>query len=284
MIPHALTFDIEDWYQGFLQRNISGWEDFPSHDEKNVYRLLDLLDEQRKKATFFILGKYAEKHRGVIRSIQERGHEIASHGYAHIAIPLQSPPDFRKDVKRSLAVLEEIIGRRIIGHRGARWSLGKNCEWAFDILTEEGIEYDSSVFPTSLHPFGNGESPCSPHMIKVPSGKVICEFPAQVLSFGPVRLPAAGGFYFRAIPLIFSQWALRQSAKRNTSGMVYLHPYDLDPDVPRLKTGIPFRIVRYYHLDKTEQYLRKLLSIYSFSTVESLLPLYRQSVVSNLES
>ncbi len=269
-IYHALTFDIEDWYQGFILRGIEGWEQYGSREKSNVKRILKILDEFNTKATFFILGKLAKQQPEIVRLIDAKGHEVATHGYAHKLVPEQSPQSFREDLHRSIAVLEEIIGKKVIGHRAARWSIISGCLWTLDILAEEGIEYDSSIFPTRFHPHGIANIPLHPYQIKLLSGNTIYEFPAQVFSLGPFRLPAAGGFYLRALPMKISEWALKQSEKKGQSGMVYLHSFDLDAEAPVLNTKITFRIIRYYHLAKTEGYLRKLLQRFCFCPVTQI--------------
>ncbi len=269
-VRHAISFDVEDWYQGFILRGIKGWEQYDSREESNVKKILKILDEFNTKATFFVLGKLAEKQPEIVRLIDAKGHEVATHGYAHKLVPEQSPQSFREDLHRSIAVLEEITSKKVTGHRATRWSIVSDCLWTLDILAEEGIEYDSSIFPTRFHPHGIANIPLHPYQIKLPSGNTIYEFPAQVFSLGPFRLPAAGGFYFRALPGKISEWALNQSEKKGHSGMVYLHSFDLDANVPVLKTKITFRIIRYYHLSKTEGYLRRLLERFRFCSVREI--------------
>jgi polysaccharide deacetylase family protein (PEP-CTERM system associated) len=268
---HCLTFDVEDWFQGFIYRNIPGWENYPSREKQNVERILKLLDEFKTQATFFVVGKYAETSPEVVRLIASRGHEIASHGYMHKPIPHLGQNGFKEDVHRSLSVLASITGSKIQGYRAASWSVTKKYSWALDILAEEGLEYDSSVFPTRLHAFGYPGAPRYPYLINLSSGKSILEFPAQVLSFGPLKLPAAGGFYLRALPLFASRWALKQSDRNKRIGMIYLHPFDLDDEAPILKTGPVYRIIRYYNLHKTELYLRALLEQFKFTSIRSIL-------------
>lgn len=271
MITHVLSFDVEDWYQGFVSRGIEGWQQHGSNEQRNVERILELLQHKGVRATFFTLGKFAQDHPAVVRSIAQAGHEIASHGFAHKPIPSHTVTTFREDIRRSTGMLQDIIGKKVRGHRAAGWSLRRDCLWALDVLAEENIEYDSSVFPTSLHKFGLPESPRHAHRIELSSGNSIVEFPAQVLRLGPIRLPVAGGFYMRALPLAFSRWGLRQAEKSGNSGMVYLHPYDLDPKVPEIKVPPAFRIIRYYRLGTTETYLRRLLTEFQFSPVCDLL-------------
>jgi polysaccharide deacetylase family protein (PEP-CTERM system associated) len=181
------------------------------------------------------------------------------------------PESFRDDLRRSSDVLSGITGRKVTGYRAASWSLMRNNLWALDIMAELGLTYDSSMFPTSLHAYGMPNGPRSPVMIRLGSGKSIAEFPAQVLKIGPLRIPAAGGFYLRAFPQLVSNLALRQAERNGTSGMVYLHPYDLDTGVPRLKVPFVFRVIRYYNLKSTFSRLQSLLETFRFSSIQGIL-------------
>jgi len=268
---HALSFDVEDWFQGFIYRNIDGWQGRSSHEEENIEKILSLLDETGTIATFFILGKFAENHARAVEMIGKAGHEIASHGYAHIPLTKLAPEEFRTDLKRSCEILAGITGRHVDGYRAASWSLMKNRLWALDVLAEEGMLYDSSMFPTSMHAYGIPGSPKHPVTVRLDSGRSIAEFPAQVLSLGALRIPAAGGFYLRAFPEWMTRRALRQSDQRGKSGMVYLHPYDIDPNVPRLNVPFVFRVIRYYNLAGTFSRLRSLLQSFRFSSIQKIL-------------
>jgi polysaccharide deacetylase family protein (PEP-CTERM system associated) len=266
---HSLSFDIENWFQGFVQRGIRGWEGSRHTDEPAIAKLLDVLDEAEVKATFFVVGDFAQPD--LLKKIAERNHEIASHSYDHRAISEHSPTSFREDLRKSISVLQDITGERVVGYRAPRWSLQRKDFWVLDIMCEEQLVYDSSVYPTNLHPFGDRKAPLGPYRLFSGSGQSIFEVPAQVLTFGPIRVPVAGGFYFRALPLSFSKRALRQSEENGSSGMVYLHPYDFDDKVPRLKAGPSFRIIRYHNLGKTEGYLRRLLKEFRFAPIREIL-------------
>jgi polysaccharide deacetylase family protein (PEP-CTERM system associated) len=179
--------------------------------------------------------------------------------------------EFREDLHRSVAILEAQTGKKVKGHRAARWSMVRQTLWAMEILADEGLEYDSSIYPTSIHSFGLPECPAACFRVQLPSGRTIVEYPAQILKLGPLRIPAAGGFYLRMLPLFASKWALAQSDRRGSGGMVYLHPYDLDADVPRLTCPPMFRVIRYYNVGKAESYLRRLTSAFPFSSVADLI-------------
>ena len=268
---HAMSFDVEDWYQGFIYRNIDGWQGLGSREEKNVGRLLELLEKHQTKATFFVLGKFAEAHPNVVREIDKAGHEIASHGHFHIPLPKTSPERFREDLRQSRGVLADITGREVRGYRAASWSLTRETLWALEIMADEGLSYDSSMFPTSFHAYGLPGSPLKPSRICLSSGSSMIEFPAQVLTLGPIKIPAAGGFYLRGFPQWLYSWALKQSERRGGSGMVYLHPYDIDAEVPRLGVPFVFRVIRYYNLAGTFGRLESLLGSFRFSSIAQLL-------------
>jgi hypothetical protein len=170
--------------------------------------------------------------------------------------------------------LEQISGGKILGYRAASWSMTKSCSWGLNILAEEGLKYDSSVFPTRFHKFGYPGAPTHPYRVDLSAGGYIYEFPAQVLTLAGLKLPAAGGFYLRALPLFAARWALRQSVEKNQRGMVYLHPFELDADAPVLKTGLLFHVIRYYKLAKVESYLRELLKEFRFSSIKDILNTY----------
>ncbi len=267
MSMHALSFDVEDWYQGFKKRGFRDWKQYGSREVSNVNRVLDILDENQTNATFFVLAKLAEEQPEIVKAIVARGHEIASHSYSHLTLDHMNEKSFREDLLRSKKVLEDITGNRIAGFRAASYSMTRNTLWAYDALSDAGFVYDSSVFPTRWHSYGLPAAPCHPYFCWTQGEKGVWEFPAQVLKVGFLRLPIAGGFYLRALPFFLSVWAIRQSEKSNVPGQVYLHPYDMDPGIPVLQTSLSFRIIRYTNLKKTERRLRELLGQFRFCSI-----------------
>jgi len=267
---NILSFDVEDGYQGFIKRNIDGWENYKSSEEKNIILILELLARNNCKATFFVLGSLAEKNPNIVKMIHKEGHEIASHSYSHIVIPNLKPEEFRKDIRKSKDILSNIIGEDIIGYRAPKWSVNEKTVWALQVLAEEGFKYDSSVFPTSFHEFGSSKYKVHPYRFTI-NGLSIIEFPAQVLLLCGLRFPVAGGFFLRAFPYMLSHFSLKKTNKLYNYGMVYLHPFEFDIDPPRIKTNLSFKIVRYYHLDKTTKYLSILLHNFSFTDIRTIL-------------
>lgn len=270
-VTHALTFDVEDWYQGFAQRGILGWHAFASPEERNLERILDILAAAGATATFFVLGRYAEANARAVRLIASGGHEVATHGYAHLPVPTLTPKAFEEDLRRSTSVLHSILGSAIRGHRAMNWSIDRSCWWALEVLAEAGLSYDSSVCPTRLlSRHGVAGCPVGPHDITLASGVRIREYPAQVLKVGGWRVPVGGGFYFRALPLALTRLALRQSASSGSPGMVYLHPYDIDPDIPKLGGPWRFRLMRYHGLRGAAGKLRSLVRTTRFQSIWAL--------------
>ncbi|MCX6170074.1 MAG: polysaccharide deacetylase family protein [Ignavibacteriales bacterium] len=269
-IVNILSFDVEDWYQGFVHRGIDGWQKYGSREISNINTILELLAKYDQSATFFILGSFANKNPEIVKLIHDARHEIASHSYSHVIIPEQTPEQFREDTKKSKDVLNNIIGEEIIGFRAPRWSLGVKYFWALDILAEEGFKYDSSIFPSNIYPFGNSKFSNEPCIVPLKNNRSIIEFPAQVFSVGSIRIPVGGGFFFRALPFWFTKVALLRSNQKFNYGMIYLHPFEFDIQTPIININFAFNRMRYYHLNKTGEYLENVLKEFKFNSINSL--------------
>lgn len=235
MRAHHLTVDVEEYYHPTaLDRYIprTSWTALPRRSPGLVRGLLQDLDEASARGTFFVLGWLALKEPDMIRAISAAGHEVASHGWDHRRVTDLGPDDFRQDIRRSKEVLEEICGTRVIGYRAPSFSILPGAEWALDILLEEGFEYDSSMFPVRIHPgYGYPDAPPDPHTIQMSGGK-IWEIPPATLRIWKLRLPAAGGAYLRFFPARFVEKALISAERRGQPGTVYLHPWELDSNLP----------------------------------------------------
>ena len=233
---NILTFDIEHWYEGFRYRGIDGWQGYPPRDDRLVGRLLDLIGETGQRATMFFTGRYAEEFPHVVKRTAREGHEVASHSYAHNVFPrIANPEEVRADLLKSKGLLEDLSGAQVRGYRAPKWSISpESRETILTVLFEQGLMYDSSFFPGL---FGAAKADCIPHQVPLRQGGVFWEIPATTCSFLGVRIPVAGGFYFRVLPAWVSRYALSRRSERGHPGMIYLHPYDLDPDCPRLPGG-----------------------------------------------
>ena len=270
---HVFTVDVEEYFQvhafeGVVQRQ--AWSSMPSRVEPSVGRLLDLLAARGVWATFFVLGWVAERHPGLVRRIAEAGHEIASHGWWHHRVTALEPSEFREEIRSSKSLLEDITGNLVSGYRAPSFSLTPKCRFAFDILVEEGYRYDSSIFPIWRPGYGWRGAPTVPHVRHCPAGPLL-EFPLATTVLGPLRIPAAGGGYFRQFPLSLVRRAFREHDAAGIPGVFYIHPWELDPDQPRMPVGALTRLRHYRGLSSTAPRLTQFLDEFRFVSVARLL-------------
>ena len=273
-VVNAMSIDVEDYFHvsvfdGIVPR--STWAEMESRVCANTERLLDIFDEYHVRSTFFVLGWVAERYPHLVRQIAARGHEIASHGYAHRLVYDQTPQAFREDVRRAKGLLEEAGGSAVAGYRAPSYSITPRSLWAVDVLIEEGYTYDSSIFPIRHDRYGIPVSPREPFPIDRRAGSLL-EVPGSTVRLGPMNLPVAGGGYFRILPYQWTRWGIaRLNRIDQRAAVFYLHPWEIDPDQPRLSAGWLGRFRHYRNLDKTEARLRALLTDFRFGTVASLL-------------
>lgn len=270
-IVNAMTVDVEDYFQVSAFDDVvsrADWDGMESRVVRNTERLLDLFAEFGVRATFFVLGWVAERQPALVRSIAERGHEIASHGYGHRLIYTQTADQFRADLRRGRDVIEAACGIRPRGYRAPSFSITAQSLWAFDVLVEEGFEYDASVFPVRHDRYGLPDAPRHPYIVSRASGTIV-ETPASTVRVGATNLPVAGGGYFRLLPYAWTRWGFnRLNRVERRPAVFYLHPWEVDPDQPRLKAGRLSRFRHYRNLDKTERRLRQLLTDFRFDSLD----------------
>jgi polysaccharide deacetylase family protein (PEP-CTERM system associated) len=273
-VVNAMTVDVEDYFHvsvfdGVVPRH--QWGTLESRVCGNTERLLEIFDAAGVRATFFTLGLVAERFPGLVRRIAEHGHEIASHGYAHRLVYDMTPEQFRDDVRRSKALLESSSGRPVFGYRAPSYSITPRSLWAVDVLIEEGFAYDASIFPIHHDRYGIPLSPRHPYVLKRESGTLV-EVPGSTVRVGPLNLPVAGGGYFRILPYAWTQWGIdRLNEREGRPAVFYMHPWEIDPCQPRLRTSWLGQFRHYRNLDKTERRLRQLLRDFRFSTVLDVL-------------
>jgi polysaccharide deacetylase family protein (PEP-CTERM system associated) len=272
-VVNLMSIDVEDYYHvsvfdGIVPR--SQWDCMESRVVANTMRLLDLFEEFRVRSTFFVLGWVGERHPELVKTISWRGHEIASHGYAHRLIYDQTPKAFREDVRRAKRLLEDACGRPVRGYRAPSYSITPKSLWALDALLEEGYEYDSSIFPIRHDRYGIPVSARGPYVIDRRRGSLV-EVPGSTTQLGPINLPVAGGGYFRILPYWWTKWGIsRVNQQERRPAVFYLHPWEIDPDQPRLSAGRLGRFRHYRHLEDTEKRLRQLLTDFRFDAIESM--------------
>ena len=272
---NALTIDVEDYYHVAAFDSVvrfADWERYESRVEKNTQRILDLLDEHATQATFFVLGWVLERHPGLIRTIVARGHEVASHGYAHQRIYTQTPEQFRAETQRSKSLLEDTLGQPIRGYRAASYSITRQSLWALDVLREAGFVYDSSIFPIRHDLYGIPSHPRFCSVMPGEHGAPLVEFPLSTLRLGGTNFPIAGGGYLRLFPYAYTRWGIRYlNTREGQPAVVYLHPWELDPAQPRLPAGRLSRFRHYTNLHRMEERLVRLLQDFSFGTMSEVL-------------
>lgn len=268
-IKNALTVDVEDYFQvsAFADEiNQKDWDNHPLRVVDNTRRLLDLFDEHNIKITFFVLGWVADRERELVLEIANRGHEVACHGYSHQLVYNQSPDVFREETLRSKNLLEDIIQQPVRGYRAASYSITEKSKWALDILAESGFVYDSSIFPVRHDRYGIPNTPEHPYKLTTDAGNSIIEFPLSTAKIFKYRLPVAGGGYFRLYPYWLSKAGLKQINRQQKPFIFYLHPWEVDPDQPRISASWFSRFRHYNNLDKCEDRLRNLMKDFQFGT------------------
>ncbi len=271
----ALTVDVEEYYQATVfegEIHRENWEEMPPRVEKNTLRVLDLLDEEQITGTFFVVGWVAVKYPGLVREIQTRGHEMASHGYEHQLVYQQGPDGFRDDIRRSKHILEDILGVEVRGYRAPTFSITPKTPWAHSILAEEGYRYSSSVYPIRHDRYGWPGFPSTPTKMTFEDGRDIWELPLSTANLGNIHIPFGGGGYFRIYPYWLSRLLLANS-RREPVGLpiVYFHPWEVDSLQPRLPSGMLDRIRHSLGLRKFESKLRVLFKDFNFQPINEFL-------------
>lgn len=263
------SVDLEEYFHAnALERAAprERWSAFPSRVEQATEPLLELFAQHQSRATFFVLGWVAERLPALVRRIAAAGHEIASHGFWHRRLTMLEPDEFRIDVRAARRALEDCVGSAVLGYRAPSFSLVPGREWAFDILLEEGYRYDSSIFPIRRPGYGYPGAPSVPYRVTRAAGDLL-EFPIMTMDLAGLRLPAGGGGYLRQLPFWYSRRALRRHAQAGSSGVLYVHPWDLDPGQPRLPVP-PLTVLRHYRgLDRTLPRLRRLFQEFRFTSI-----------------
>ena len=266
---NALTVDVEDYFhvQAFADVILpSQWSQFPLRVEKNTRRLLEMFDRRGVRATFFVLGWVAEHCPAIVREIALAGHEIGCHGYNHEMIGLSNENAFCEDIHRAKAILEELSRSSVRCYRAPSYSVTANTLWALDLLHHAGFEYDSSIFPVLHDRYGIPDAPRFPHYRSLGGGRRILEFPPSTLAIYGANLPISGGGYFRLLPYGLTAWALRRiNEKESQPAMFYLHPWEIDPDQPRVAASWRSRFRHYQNLQSTEKKLARLLGEFSWA-------------------
>jgi polysaccharide deacetylase family protein (PEP-CTERM system associated) len=270
-MKNIFTVDVEEYYHAeniFCSLSLDKIKSLPNRLEVGLNKMLDLLSNNDNKATFFVLGCIAEKNRHLLKRIVSEGHEIASHGYNHVPLYKHTPLTFDEDLNRSIKVLSDVTGQKILGYRATSFSLSNSMPWFFDVLRKYDIIYDSSksvsFFRSSYY-----EGLKSHGYFEISQG--IFEFPVSYLKAGPIRMPLGGG-YFRAYPYWLTKLGIKQviNSKRH-SFLFYIHPWELDFSQPRMKVPFMNYLRHYTNLKDTEMRLKMLLNEMKFVSIRDFL-------------
>ncbi len=290
---NALTVDLEDWYHPELVRHrllasrpaglLASRSAGPSAGErvtqieKSTAVLLDLLREQGIKATFFVVGEVAERHPQLIQAIAAQGHELACHGMSHRPLWQMTSDEFRTELRSFSATMQAIVPDvEIIGFRAPTFSLDNRTRWALDVLAEFGYHYDSSIFPLKNPVYGVNGCPLAPYRPSADdvsiadAGRPLVEFPMSVWNWAGLRVPVCGGFYLRVLPFRLIQFCLRHINQLRPFA-IYVHPWEMYPQTPRLALPIVARFITYYNLGAMRGRLNTLLSAFSFAPMRAVL-------------
>jgi polysaccharide deacetylase family protein (PEP-CTERM system associated) len=274
---NALTFDLEFWWCSEFLHHVEP-EKEKDYIEETARPILEILEKYGIEATFFVLGKVAERYPRLVKSIQEAGHEIASHGYSHKLIWQLGRKGFEDDVKKSVDILKSITGKMPGGFRASNFSLNRETSWALDILERLGFEYDSSIFPANrklIGLYGEPNAPLQPYRpsksdITKPAKDGIMEFPLTACRILGVNVPVAGGFYLRFWPLWFLKMAIRNVNKQGRPAIIYVHPWEAYPKIPRRELSFSSRFKRRYGMSSALGKLECLLKKFDFCPIRDL--------------
>lgn len=273
---HCLTFDVEEHFQvnafdSAARRRT--WASEESRVERSTEKVLELLARHRYRATFFVLGWVAERHAKLIERIAAAGHEVASHGYAHELVTRLSPDAFREDVRTAKKILEDVIGAPVTGYRAPTFTIMPETRFALEVLVQEGYRWDSSVVPVVHDVYGWPGANPYPHRIETPSGP-LWEVPPSTFGVPGARIAVGGGGHFRLYPYPLVRALLRRIEAKGQPIVFYLHPWELDPEQPRMRGSWLSRFRHYHNLDQVESRLERLFDDFRFAPVrEALLAL-----------
>lgn len=261
-MKNILTFDIEEWHHA----NYPAME-IPKvsikHDlEQNVLTLLKLCKKYNAKGTFFVLASEAEKNPSLVEMIWKEGHEIGSHGYSHELVYKMGRESFGEDLKKSIEILKGITGSKPLSYRAPSWSVRRDMRWFFELLKEEGIKFDASIFPLKTFLFGDPESPSHPFEIEG-----IIEIPASAVNILGIKIPFGGGFSFRLFPYFMTENFIKRLNRKGIPAIIYLHPREIDPQHPRLSLPLRERFIHYYNVKNTLEKLEKILKKFQFISI-----------------
>lgn len=275
-VVNVFSVDVEEYFHDETFRLLvprDRWDGLDQRVEASTRRLLSILDDHGVRATFFVLGWVAERAPTLVADIHAAGHEVGIHGYDHRPITVLGRDEFREDIRRAKGIVEDIIAEPVLGYRAPTFSVVEETRWALEILVEEGIRYDSSVFPIVHDRYGIPDADRHPYTERVGDRELV-EFPMSTVRVAGRNLPFVGGGYTRILPMPWVRWGMRRVVERERRPMIlYVHPWELDADHPRLDASLLGRFRHYHGLSTVESRLRELLDRFRFATAREVLGL-----------
>lgn len=269
---HCISFDVEEHFQVsafWSEARRQQWDQYESRVENNTRKLVELLAKHDTKATFFVLGWVAERYPNLVKMLVRQGHELASHGYGHELVTTQSPEQFRQDIRKAKHILEDLTGSPVLGYRAPSFSITAESQWALSILVEEGYRYDSSIYDR----FQRSENArASNGIVQIDTAAgMLWEISPSTLNMWGFQVPVAGGGYFRLFPYAASKTLLQRLEKQGTKLVMYLHPWEIDPEQPRMDGPWLSQFRHYLNLHKMEKRLTALLEDFKFGSIAEVL-------------
>jgi polysaccharide deacetylase family protein (PEP-CTERM system associated) len=271
-IKHAFSVDLEDWCQG-IELPMTRWENMEYRLENGLDVILSILDETCIKCTFFCLGWIAKQYPQIIKKLSDEGHEIGSHGFCHEKVYDMTQKTFREEMEMTKKLLEDITGTSVLGHRSPFFSITRKSLWALQVLKEVGFEYDCSISPIETWRYGISSSP--DYLYKIKEVDII-EYPVSNFSLFGKKM-GVGGAYFRIFPYFYFKKLFQNRSQTGQPGMLYVHPWEYDPEHPVIDFHWRAKLTHYYNLKGMKKRTEKLLRSFSFTTVKDVI----ETTVSN---
>lgn len=267
-LKDVVSVDVEDYFHAETMAHVverADWDKYACRVEGNTQRLLELFAAHQVQGTFFVVGWVAERFPGLVREIVAAGHELACHSYWHRLIYKLNPKDFREDTRQAKDVIEQIAGVVVYGYRAPTYSIVSNSLWALEILVELGFTYDSSIFPIHHDRYGIPSAPRTPFRIQTPAGPLM-EYPLTTFRIGKHSMPVAGGGYLRLLPQWYTRFGISRARREGLPIIAYVHPWEIDPEQPRLPGTLTSRLRHYTNLSRTYHRLSDMLREGSFTS------------------
>jgi polysaccharide deacetylase family protein (PEP-CTERM system associated) len=268
---NALSIDLEDWFCVHNLEPVIKKDDWDKQELRvvaNTKRILELLKQHSTPATFFVLGWIAERVPNLVQEIEYHGHEIATHGYSHTLLTAMTPESFDADLKKALTITKKCVNQEIIGFRAPSFTITNKTLWALDVLQQNGIRYDSSIFPISYHPdYGIPNASLSIYKLT----ERLTEVPLSCAEILGKRLPCSGGGYFRLFPYRITKALFKRCNQQGRPVIFYLHPWEIDPGQPKVDLPWSKKFRHYHNLNKTYQRLDQLLTDFEFTSMRKVI-------------